>query len=77
LPTRIELVSILDTSGAAGSGILVNAAFSTMQPLRFWTSSTTPNGVSWTVDFGAGNVAPSLTASAVICIYVGGDAGGS
>jgi hypothetical protein len=77
LPTRIELVSILDTSGAADSGVLVNAAFSTMQPLRFWTSSSTPNGVSWTVDFGAGTVAPSPTASAVICIYVGGDAGGS
>jgi hypothetical protein len=77
LPTRIELVSILDTSGAADSGVLVNAAFASMQPLRFWTSSTTPSGVAWTVDFGAGAIAPSPTASAVICVYVGGDGGGS
>jgi hypothetical protein len=77
LPTRIELVSILDTSNPADSGVLVNAAFAQMPPARVWTSSVTPGGAWWTVDFSGGTVAPSSTveASAAICIYVGDDAG--
>jgi hypothetical protein len=77
LPTRIELVSILDTSNPADSGVLVNAAFAQMPPARVWTSSVTPGGAWWTVDFSGGSVSASSTveASAAICIYVGGDAG--
>jgi hypothetical protein len=74
LPTRIELVSILDTSQ---SPVLANPAFASMQAVRYWTSSVTPAGASWTVDFGAGTIAPGLPGFAVICIYVGDSDGGS
>jgi predicted small secreted protein len=65
LPTRIELVSILDTSQ---SPVLVNPAFTTMRAAVYWTSSVTPDGTPWTVDFGEGYVEPSTTATDVICV---------
>jgi len=68
LPTRIELVSILDTSQAGRP--LVNPAFSTMQGRYYWTSSVNPQGMHWTVDFTGGRIVPSI-ASAVICVQSG------
>jgi len=68
LPTRIELVSILDTSQ---SPVLVNPAFTTMQAAVYWTSSVTPDGTPWTVDFGGGYVEPSTSAMGVICVQPG------
>ena len=72
LPTRIELVSILDTSR---SPVLVNPVFTSIQRFPYWTSSVTPTGTPWTVDFNSGTVAPTGAGEAVICIYVGDDAG--
>jgi hypothetical protein len=72
LPTRIELVSILDTSR---SPVLVNPVFTTIQGLPYWSSSVTPAGNSWTVDFGSGAVAATTAGAAAICIYWPEDAG--
>ncbi len=70
VPTRIELVSILDTSSQ--TGVLVNPAFATMQQAKYWTSSVTLTGQSWTVDFGEGSVTAPATglahATAVVCV---------
>jgi hypothetical protein len=72
LPTRIELVSILDTSR---SPVLVNPVFTSIQGLPYWSSSVTPAGKSWTVDFGSGAVATTTAGAAAICIYWPEDAG--
>lgn len=72
LPTRIELVSILDTSRAPP---LANPVFTAIERLPYWTSSVTSTGAQWTVDFNGGIVAPTNEGEAVICIYVGDDAG--
>ena len=71
LPTRVELVSILDTSRMP---VLANPAFGSIEAVPYWTASVAPSGSSWTVDFGTGAVGTSATGAAVICIYVG-DAG--
>jgi hypothetical protein len=71
LPTRIELVSILDTSQPY---VLVNPAFTTMHaagPVTYWSSSMTPDGQRWTVDFGGGFVQFSHPGTAVICVQLG------
>jgi hypothetical protein len=66
VPTRIELVSILDTSQ---SPPLVNPVFTGFPAASLWTSSVTPDGRSWTVDFAGGVVAPSSSgASSVACV---------
>ena len=74
LPTRIELVSILDTSR---SPVLVNPVFTSsqasaaqasVQPTAYWTSSVTPDGRRWTVNFSQGTVAPFTNGAAVICV---------
>jgi hypothetical protein len=75
LPTRIELVSILDTSQTGA--VLANPQFSTLQAVRYWTSSVTPAGRSWVVDFGVGTITASVSGQATFCIYVGDADGGS
>lgn len=71
LPTRIELVSILDTSQPV---VLVNPAFTAVKAAGaaiYWTSSTAPDGSLWTVDFGTGIVAPADDGNAVLCVQAG------
>jgi hypothetical protein len=71
VPTRIELVSILDTSG---SPTLVNPVFSTVQQAAYWTSSGADAGAPWTVNFGAGAIS-TFPGSAVLCVQTTNDGG--
>jgi hypothetical protein len=70
VPTRIELVSILDVSR---SPVTANEAFSFIPQATLWTASTTPGGASWVVSFAVGDVTAPLTSSAtaVICVQGG------
>ena len=65
VPTRIELVTLLDTSRSP----TVNPVFD-VGSVTLWTSSVTPDGRSWTIDFGSGAVVPSV-GSAVLCVQGG------
>jgi hypothetical protein len=74
LPSRIELVTLLDLSR---SGVRVDPTFSSTEALQYWTSSEVRvvggagSGEQWTVDFGAGGVGKQNAATgtgAVRCI---------
>jgi hypothetical protein len=65
VPTRIELVTILDTSQ---SSVLVNPAFTQVQAGTYWTSSRTLEDASWTIDFRYGYVRTTMNGTAVICV---------
>jgi hypothetical protein len=72
VPTRIEVVSILDTTRP--SPPYANPAFSFSSPApELWTSSTTPGGGSWSVSFSTGEVTPPSLGhpSAVLCVQGG------
>ncbi|MFO0641582.1 MAG: hypothetical protein U0183_20330 [Polyangiaceae bacterium] len=78
LPTRIELVSLLDPSKAGDAGFVKNEAFGGTQPnkLAFWTSTVTrenDGGFSfWIMDFGTGTTsrqaATGGAARGVLCV---------
>ena len=76
VPTRIELVSILDTSQSP----LVNPAFtsllSTAPNATFWTASSPTSMGPWTVSFASGFVLPSYGATAVLCVQSSPQGGG-
>jgi hypothetical protein len=78
VPTRIELVSILDTSQ---SPLLVNPAFASLlskaPTATFLTSSTAQGGLPWTITFTTGVVHPSAGATAVLCVQSSGATGGT
>ncbi len=72
VPSRIELVSILDTSQPTLSptSILANPVFTSI--LRAATYGTaTDGGIAsgpWTVDFAHGTITPSFQATDVLCV---------
>lgn len=70
VPTRIELVSILDTTRP--SAPYANPAFS-FGAVQLWTRSTTPSGGSWSVSFSDGTVTPqpSTPPTRVLCVQGG------
>jgi hypothetical protein len=66
LPTRIELVSIVDTTSSGPS--IEAEAFPNTPSQAFWTSSPSAHntGEAWYVDFSTGGVAYNVTSSTLM-----------
>jgi hypothetical protein len=75
VPTRIELVSLIDFTQPSGSPAIDPTVFPSVQALRTWTSSTVPgdDGPSgyWVVDFSTGLTATGSNGSQVLCVNGG------
>lgn len=76
VPTRIQLVSLIDFTQASGTPLISRAMFAAVQGARYWTASTVPGadgGVAgyWTVDFGTGYVSNTQSGTAVLCVKGG------
>ncbi len=75
LPTRIELVTLLDYGSDAGNFLPSPAFFTNLGPGTYWTSSVAGNNgkdtLFWVVDFSRGTVVRATRineASRVVCI---------
>lgn len=74
VPTRIELVSLVDFTQPFGSPTIDPVAFPSTQTAKYWTSSQVPGDGStiyWTVDFSNGLAQQWPSASAVRCVKGG------
>ena len=73
VPTRIELVSLIDFAQPSGTPTIDPAMFPTVLAVRTWTSSAVAGSTSayWSVDFATGLTASSGTATQVVCVSGG------
>ena len=73
VPTRIELVSLIDFTQPSGMPTIDPATFPTVLAARTWTSSSVAGSTSayWTVDFATGLTASSGGATQVLCVEGG------
>lgn len=74
VPTRIELVSLVDFTQPFGSATIDPVAFPSTQTVRYWTSSQVPGDgstVYWTVDFSNGLAQQWPSATDVRCVKGG------
>lgn len=75
VPTRIQLVSLIDFTQPLGSPTIDPVTFPGTQPLPYWTSSQVPGDAStlyWTVDFGTGLVQQTVSGNYYVrCVKEG------
>jgi hypothetical protein len=75
VPTRIELVSLIDFTQPSGSPTIEPTVFPSVKALPTWTSSAVAGDASppsyWTVDFTTGLTASGGSASQVMCVSGG------
>jgi hypothetical protein len=75
VPTRIQLVSLIDFTQPLGSATIDPVAFPSVPASVFWTSSQVPVDAAtplyWIVDFSTGFVRQNTTASDVLCVKEG------
>jgi len=79
VPTRIELISLVDFTQPSGSPTIDPAAFPDTTTVSYWTSSPVPgDGGTWTVSFQTGlasyPTAPTYTGAATTVRCVSGGA---
>jgi hypothetical protein len=74
VPTRIELVSLLDFTVASGQPLISASAFPGTAPLSYWTSSPVAgsDGGVWTVSFQSGLTDNTGAAVSVVRCVQGG-----
>ena len=73
VPTRIELVSLVDFTQPPGQPLVDPAIFGMVTASAFWTSSAVPgdSGPNWSVSFATGFVTPSQVPVQVLCVSGG------
>jgi hypothetical protein len=75
VPTRIELVSLIDFTQPSGSPTVDPTVFPSVKALLTWTSSAVAGDAAppstWTVDFTTGLTASGGSASQVLCVSGG------
>jgi Protein of unknown function (DUF1566) len=75
VPTRIQLVSIIDFTQPVGSAKIDPVAFPGTPADLFWTSSQVPGDAAtplyWLVDLGTGLVQQTTAANYVLCVKEG------
>jgi hypothetical protein len=75
VPTRIQLVSLIDFTQPPGSAKIDPVAFPSTPSALFWTSSQVPGDAGtplyWLVDFGTGLVQQTTAATDVRCVKEG------
>jgi hypothetical protein len=75
VPTRIQLVSLIDFTQPVGGATIDPVAFPSTPAAVFWTSSQVPLDAAtplyWLVDFSTGLVRPNTAASNVLCVKEG------
>jgi hypothetical protein len=71
VPTRIELVSLVDFTQPSGSATIDPAAFPNTMTASYWTSSPVPSGGVWSVSFQTGLAAYPSAAANVRCVKGG------
>jgi len=75
VPTRIELVSLIDFTQLSGSPTIEPSVFPSVKALPTWTSSAVAGDAApasyWTVDFTTGLTASGGSASQVLCVSGG------
>jgi hypothetical protein len=72
VPTRIQLVSLIDFTQPVGNATIDPATFPSTPAALFWTSSQVPLDAAtplyWLVDFGTGLVSQRTSANYVLCV---------
>jgi hypothetical protein len=74
VPTRIELLSLVDFTQPPGPPLVDPAAFGAVTASVYWTSSTVPGDggpLYWGVDLATGFVKPTTLATKVLCVSGG------
>jgi len=75
VPTRIQLVSLIDFTQPVGNAKIDPVAFPSTPADLFWTSSQVPGDAAtpiyWLVDFGTGLVRQTTSANYVLCVKEG------
>jgi hypothetical protein len=75
VPTRIQLVSLIDFTQPLGNPTIDPVAFPSTPAVPFWSSSQVPVDAAtplyWVVDFGTGLVRQTTSASNVRCVKEG------